>query len=112
MPPPSAAQDESPGPDRNLNRYFFIGALIGTTILFFWMVRSFLLPVLLAAVFCTLFYPLYENLLRLLWGKKTLASLACCVILLLLLLGGGTAGQHDKDQDEKTIHYLRALTSG
>lgn len=72
--------------DKTLNRYFFIGLLVGTTVLFFWMIRSFLMPVLLAAVFCTLFYPLYERLLRLLWGKKTLASLACCVILLLLLI--------------------------
>jgi predicted PurR-regulated permease PerM len=72
--------------DKTLNRYFFIALLVCTTGLFFWMIRSFLLPVLLAAVFCTLFYPLYENMLRLLWGKKTLASLACCFILLLLLI--------------------------
>src|SRR4029453_12382273 len=32
--------------------------------------------------------------------------------LRLLLLGGGGAGQQDKNQDEKSIHYLRALTSG
>ncbi|HEX2222833.1 MAG TPA: AI-2E family transporter [Thermoanaerobaculia bacterium] len=72
--------------DKTLNRYFFIALLVSTTVLFFWMIRSFLMPVLLAAVFCTLFYPLYENLLRVFWGKKTLASLACCVILLLLLI--------------------------
>ncbi|HEX2643046.1 MAG TPA: AI-2E family transporter [Thermoanaerobaculia bacterium] len=72
--------------DKTLNRYFFIGLLVCTTLLFFWMVRSFLLPVLLAAVFCTLFYPLYERLERAFRGRKTLASMACCAILLICLI--------------------------
>lgn len=72
--------------DKTLNRYFFIGLLVGTTLLFFWMVRSFLLPVLLAAVFCTIFYPLYERLERVFRGRRTLASIACCLILLIGLI--------------------------
>jgi predicted PurR-regulated permease PerM len=69
-----------------LSRNFFIGILAGTTLLFFWMIRNFLLPVLLAAVFSTLFYPLYTRLLKLLRGRRNLASLLCCVILLLVLI--------------------------
>jgi predicted PurR-regulated permease PerM len=72
--------------DKTLNRYFFIGLLAATTLLFFWMVRGFLLPVLLAAVFCTIFYPLYERLERAFRGRKTLASMACCLILLIGLI--------------------------
>ena len=72
--------------DKILNRYFFIALLLGTTLLFFWMVRGFLLPILLAAVFCILFYPLYEWLTRLFRGRRSLASAACCLILLLVLM--------------------------
>jgi predicted PurR-regulated permease PerM len=72
--------------DRKLSRYFFVAVLIGTAVLFFRMVRLFLLPVLLAAVFVTLFYPLYEWLLKTLRGRKTLASFLCCLLLLLVLV--------------------------
>ena len=72
--------------EKTLNRYFFIAVLIGTTVVFFRMVRVFLVPVLLAAVFATLFYPLYEWFLRRLRGKKTLAAFFCCFVLLLGLI--------------------------
>ena len=72
--------------DRKLSRYFFVAVLIGTAVLFFRMVRLFFLPVLLAAVFATLFYPLYEWLLKALRGRKTLASFLCCLLLLLVLV--------------------------
>lgn len=69
--------------DKKLSRYFFIALLIGTMGLFFYMVRPFLVPVLLAAVFCTLFYPFFERLLALFRGRRALASIACCFALLL-----------------------------
>jgi predicted PurR-regulated permease PerM len=72
--------------DKKLSRYFFIAALIGTTIVFFRMVQVFLVPILLAAVFATLFYPLYELLLRKFRGRKTLAAFLTCFILLLVLI--------------------------
>lgn len=72
--------------DKTLNRYFFIGLLAGTTILFFWMLRAFLMPILLAAVFCTLFYPLYERLVKLLRGRRSIAAFLCCLILLIVLI--------------------------
>ncbi len=72
--------------DKILNRYFFIALLLGTTLLFFWMVRGFLLPILLAAVFSTLFYPLFERLTKLFRGRRSLAAAACCLILLVVLI--------------------------
>jgi predicted PurR-regulated permease PerM len=72
--------------EKRLSRYFFIAVLLGTTLLFFRMVRIFLVPILLAAVFSTLFYPLYELLLRLFRGRRTLASFFCCFVLLLGLI--------------------------
>lgn len=72
--------------EKKLSRYFFIAVLLGTTVLFFRMVRFFLVPILLAAVFSTLFYPLYEAFLRIFRGRKTLASFCCCFVLLLGLI--------------------------
>jgi predicted PurR-regulated permease PerM len=73
--------------EKKLSRYFFIAVLLGTTLLFFRMVRFFLVPVLLAAVFSTLFYPLYEAFLRIFRGRKTLAAFFCCFVLFLGLIG-------------------------
>jgi len=72
--------------DKLLSRYFFVAFLLGTTLLFFGMVRLFLVPVLLAAVFSTLFYPLYEGMVRAMGGRRGFASLACCLLLLLGLI--------------------------
>ncbi|MFL6195644.1 MAG: AI-2E family transporter [Thermoanaerobaculia bacterium] len=72
--------------DKKLSRYFFFAVLLGTSIVFFRMVRIFFVPILLAAVFATLFYPLYERFLRTFRGRKTLAAFFCCLILLMVLI--------------------------
>jgi predicted PurR-regulated permease PerM len=72
--------------ERKLSRWFFIAVLLGTTLVFFRMVRIFFVPVLLAAVFATLFYPMYLWLLRAFRGRKTLAAFASCLVLLILLI--------------------------
>ncbi|HYO13260.1 MAG TPA: AI-2E family transporter [Thermoanaerobaculia bacterium] len=72
--------------NKNLSRYFFIAVLLGTTIVFFRMVQVFLVPVLLAAVFATLFYPMYEFFVRRFRGRRSLAAFTCCFILLLGLV--------------------------
>jgi predicted PurR-regulated permease PerM len=72
--------------ERKLSRWFFIAVLLGTALVFFRMMRVFFVPVLLAAVFATLFYPLYEAFLRIFRGRKTLASFFCCFVLLLGLI--------------------------
>jgi predicted PurR-regulated permease PerM len=72
--------------DKTLPRYFFVALLLGTTLLFFLMVQPFFVPVLLAAVFATLFYPLYELFVRLCRGRRSIASFLCCLVLLLGLI--------------------------
>ncbi|MFP5287034.1 MAG: AI-2E family transporter, partial [Thermoanaerobaculia bacterium] len=72
--------------NKNLSRYFFIAVLLGTTLVFFRMVQVFLVPVLLAAVFATLFYPMYEFFVRRFRGRRSLAAFTCCFILLLGLV--------------------------
>jgi predicted PurR-regulated permease PerM len=72
--------------DKRLSRYFFIALLLGTAVVFFRMLQIFFVPVLLAAVFATLFYPMYLRFLRAFRGRKTLAAFFCCLALLLLLI--------------------------
>ncbi len=71
---------------KRFGRYFFLVLLIAITAAFFYMVRSFLIPVLLAAVFTALFYPMYERLLKLTKQNAGLSAFVCCVVLLLGLL--------------------------
>jgi predicted PurR-regulated permease PerM len=72
--------------ENSLNRTFFIGLLLATTLLFFRMVEAFFVPVLLAAVFATLFQPLHQAFLRVFRGRRSLASFFCCLVLLLGLI--------------------------
>jgi predicted PurR-regulated permease PerM len=72
--------------DKILTRAFFILLLLATALLFFRMVQAFFVPVLLAAVFATLFYPLYEAFVRVFRGRRSVASFFCCVLLLLGLI--------------------------
>lgn len=76
------------GIDRKVfSLYFFLAVLIGTTVLFFFMVRPFLISMLLAATFSTLFYPVFEWLTRRLWGRRSLAAFLTCFLLLLVIVG-------------------------
>lgn len=72
--------------DRKLSQYFFAALLLLSLVLFFYTVRMFALPVLLAAVFASLFYPFYTHLVRLFRGRRGIAALVCCFLLLLLLV--------------------------
>ncbi|HEX2164724.1 MAG TPA: AI-2E family transporter [Thermoanaerobaculia bacterium] len=65
---------------------FLLALVLATAVLFFWMARIFFVPVLLAAVFTTLFYPLYRRLLHASRGRPQVASFLTCLILLLVLM--------------------------
>lgn len=65
---------------------FLIALVLVTGIAFLYMVRSFIIPILLAAVFSTLFFPLYERLVKGFRGWRPVASILTCLLLLLLLL--------------------------
>ena len=68
------------------SRYFLLVVLIGIGIVFFNMLKIFLIPIILAAVFVVLFYPLYGWLLKVFRNRKSLSSLVCCLLLLVGLL--------------------------
>ncbi|MDZ7263978.1 MAG: AI-2E family transporter [candidate division KSB1 bacterium] len=69
-----------------MSRYLLLVVLIGIGVLFFLMVKMFLVPAILAAVFSGLFYPFYKWLLRLFRDKKGISAFICCLILFLGLL--------------------------
>lgn len=69
-----------------LSRILLLVVLLGIGLLFFWMVKPFLVSAILAAVFSGLFYPLYKWLLKLFRGRKSLSAFVCCLILFLGLL--------------------------
>lgn len=68
------------------SRYFVLALLLLTTFLFLNMVKLFFLPVTMAAVFTTLFYPLYRWLLRLFKNRRGLSAIVCCFVLLIGLM--------------------------
>ncbi len=65
---------------------FLIGLLLILTVVFFSMVQIFILPIILAAVFSGLFYPIFRKFLRLFKNRRSVASLFTCLLLLLILL--------------------------
>lgn len=69
-----------------ISRYLLLVVLIGIGVLFFSMVKMFLVPAILAAVFSGLFYPLYKRLLRWFRNKKGASAFIACLILFLGLL--------------------------
>jgi predicted PurR-regulated permease PerM len=82
-PPQGAAADRAEGA---FGRRFLTVVLLLTAALFLYMTRPFHLPIVLAAVLTTLFYPLYRRLLRRFRGRRGLASLVCCLAFILGLL--------------------------
>ena len=63
---------------------FLLLLAIGITLLFFWMIKDFILAILLAAVLAGMVYPFYSRLAEKLRGHKSIAS-GLTVMLSLLL---------------------------
>lgn len=66
---------------KKIQSYTFLVGLIGITLVFFWMLKSYLYPVFWAAVIAALFHPVYERLLK----KTKKPSLAASTTLLIVI---------------------------
>ena len=85
-PPQSTPNLWMPGRDVQYDRYrrfMLLVTLLGISLVFIGMVRTFVVPVLMAAVFAGLFYPLYQWLFRITHGQASLSALLSCLTLLL-----------------------------
>ncbi len=71
---------------KKFSRYFLLFVLLLAAIIFFNIIKFFLVPVMLAAVFAGMFYPLYTRLLPIFRRQKEISAFACCLIMLLGLL--------------------------
>jgi predicted PurR-regulated permease PerM len=70
----------------DFSQYFVLFLLLGVLVLFVFMTKGFFIPIVLAGVFCSLFYPLYRHLVRWTRGRTNLSAAITCVIMLLGLL--------------------------
>ncbi len=80
---PQSEGDSPPRPAR-FHQAWLLGLLMAVLVIFLYMVRYFLTPVILAAVFAGLAWPIYMRVVDILRGRRGLASL---VTLLMLILG-------------------------
>jgi predicted PurR-regulated permease PerM len=69
----------------HVRRVFLIVLVSGVTLLFAWMIREYLLALLIAALVAAALHPAYRKLTRRLGGRKELA--ASLIVALLTLLG-------------------------
>jgi predicted PurR-regulated permease PerM len=71
---------------KNYNRYVLIAAIVFLSIAVLPMVKVFAIPLMLAATFVTILYPMYQALKKALWNKPVLAAAASCIITVFCVL--------------------------
>lgn len=70
----------------DLHRNIILITVLAVTAVFLYMVRSFLMAILLAGIFSALAQPLFRGIDRLTGGRKNLSSLLTVLILLLMVI--------------------------
>ncbi|MFO7914657.1 MAG: AI-2E family transporter [Candidatus Krumholzibacteriales bacterium] len=68
---------------RKASRYALILLLLLSLALFISIIRTFLVSIVIAATFVTLFYPLYGRIVRAMRGRRGAASILTCLLLML-----------------------------
>lgn len=68
-----------------LSLFALISAIVIVSISFFFVIKMFVVPIILAMTFVTLFYPIYKKLLHI-FISKNLTSLIVCILLLISLI--------------------------
>jgi predicted PurR-regulated permease PerM len=94
-------------------KIFFIFLISGISILFIFIVRQFIMPVLLAAITVGLFSPLHRRLSEKMDGKRriTAAITTCAVFLIVLLPTAGIAYYVVDDLIRLGKHFTENITS-
>lgn len=69
-----------------LRNQFLILTVLAVSILFLWMIRSFVVTLVFAGIFSAMSWPLYERLLRWLRGRATLAAVATLTVVVLIVV--------------------------
>jgi len=69
----------------NLNKILILIIIIAVSVLFIYMIRDFLMAILLAAIFSSLAQPLYISICAMLKNRKNLASFVTIMIIFLVV---------------------------
>ena len=72
------------------SKFFLLALAIGISIVFFIMIRRFVVTLLLAGIFTAMVHPVYSWLLRRLKGRNTMASLLTILFVVILIAGPAT----------------------
>jgi predicted PurR-regulated permease PerM len=72
---------------RRFRRIFLLALVIVISVGFLMMIRGFLAPLLLAAIFSALSQPIHRRLVRWMGGRVGLASITLLVLLLIVIIG-------------------------
>ncbi len=82
---PSSKKESSGGSGWKVGRYTLVLLFFLVAALFISVIRSFLVSILVAATFATLFYPLFEAILNVMPRKGGSASIITCFILVICI---------------------------
>jgi predicted PurR-regulated permease PerM len=69
-----------PSRENRFRRVFLLVFVLGITVVFLGLIQSFLMTILLAAIFAGLGYPLFMRLVRAFGGRRPLAALATLLV--------------------------------
>ena len=72
--------------EAQLQQGFLLTVVVAVTLLFLYMIRGFLVTVILAGVFASMGHPVFETLTRWLRGRRRTASIATVLGLLLIIV--------------------------
>ena len=64
--------------------YSLVLMLVGISLIFFFMIKTFLASIFLAVMLAGLFYPLYDRLVQWTRGHKSLSAFLCMACILLI----------------------------
>jgi predicted PurR-regulated permease PerM len=76
----------APLTEHRFRRVFLLCLVIGISIAFLWLLRSFLMTILLAATFSGLVYPLYARLVATFGGRRHAASGVTLLVVVLVII--------------------------
>jgi predicted PurR-regulated permease PerM len=71
---------------RNVNQLAIMGLLLLVTLAILPIAKIFFVPVIVAAAFATLFFPLYRRVLAVMGKKRGLSSFICCLLIFICLV--------------------------
>ncbi|MFA7209710.1 MAG: AI-2E family transporter [Parcubacteria group bacterium] len=71
---------------KNYNVYFFFVVLIGVSVLAYYILKPFIVPLLIAAILAHLFTSLYQALLKVTKSKGFSSVMTCSLVALIILI--------------------------